>query len=258
MSIPPVRLTSSVVRSIAEQAKTTPESSFRFRGAQYPCRELPINLSRFTALGYHPHRFQAGALIGLMSREHFQAFTRACGTDAEGGLYPLSANGDNQAVLTGELAYLPVASRNIILPFDFSQVSLAHELAHDICIGRGITADNRSAFFRGVLHWYRNSHDSNFPHLQPDRSFYAKVASLTGCGFNLAAISKQYCGPDHSLEPAFRIFAGECFAYACEAVLNPSKEMASLLPKQVFNALRSLRIFQPLVIQEFLRVVHRF
>lgn len=236
---------------VARQARLVRPVEVNFKGQRLPCRVIPLSEQIFYGLGYHPDRFRAGASIGLMERSVFRSFARACGSDAEGGIYPLSANGDNEALQMGGLPYLPGPSRNIVLPLDFFHISLEHEIAHDIFVGGGITAADRQAFFRETLAWYRNAHDPGLPHLQQNRPFYERVAKETRGPFDLAALSVQYSGRRHWLESGFRVFAAECFAYACEAILNPESEMADLLPVQVFSAIRALRIFQLETIRRF-------
>ncbi len=232
-------------------------TSFHFRGTDYPARALPVSRELFGGLGFRAERFREGASIGLLSRSDFQAFARACGTDAEGGIYPLSANGQNEAVLRDELEYLPPGSRNLILPEEHADVSLVHELAHDVFIGGGIERRDRNEFFKNVLDWYRNAHDPLRIHLHKNQAYYARIAEMTKGTFDLSALSLKYFGPRHWLERDFRVFAAECFAYGCEAVRFPAGEFASLLPDQILSAVRNLRIFQLGVVREFQQATGR-
>jgi hypothetical protein len=193
-----------------------------------------------------------------MERDVLRSFAQACGTDAEGGFYPLSANGTNEEVLRGERDYLPAGSRNMILPVDFSQISLEHEVAHDLFISGGITVGDRLDFIKNILASYRGSHDPQSPHLHKDQAFFARVAEDTKGRFDLSVLSTKYFGPSHWRERDFKVFAGECFAYACETVLHPERPMASLLPRQVFSTLRYLRIFQLERIRKFQQLTGMF
>ncbi|MDD5382549.1 MAG: hypothetical protein PHH60_02725 [Candidatus Margulisbacteria bacterium] len=236
---------------LAERARSAPTADIKFRGQLFSFRVIPLTLELFRELGFNPSHFRAGANILLLDRENFRRFAAACGTTAEGGIYPLASNGDNEAAICGEIPYLPDRSRNIILPEDHSPISLAHEIAHDIFIGGGITEQERLDFAKNLLHWYRLSLDPNMPHQHKNHPFYQQVSQVCMQQYHLTELSPKYYGPRHWQERDFRVFASECFAYACETILFRDEAMLKDVPQPVLSHLRYLRCIDLQAIRQF-------
>jgi hypothetical protein len=212
----------------------------------------PVSLSGelFSSLGFNPRLFREGAHILLMSREDFLRFGEACGTDAEGGIYPLAMNGDAEAVLKEEIPFLPDRSRNIVLPDDHLPLTLVHEIMHDIFIGGGLTAQERQDFTKELLYWRRLSLDPKMPHQHKNQAFYQTVAEVCMKRYDLKTVTPKYYQSRHYLERDFKVFAGECFAYAGEFLLFPNNASFRNVPDSIIRHLKFIRVINPQAIRQ--------
>jgi len=166
------------------------------------------------------------------------------------GFYPLGKNGDHEALLRGEIPYLPDRSRVIVLPEDFQAVDLAHELLHDIYSGGGLSVEDRVKFTNEILRWYRLSIDPEMPHQHKNRPFYEDVAEMCMGRYSLQHISPWYGLGRHEQERGFQIFAAECLAHTGEAVLFPDKACVNKVPQYIIDYLRHKRLFDRSVFQQ--------
>ncbi len=222
----------------------------KFCGRPFRIKPMPVTLDLFTSLGFSPRRFAAGAMIIAMEPAEYKKFSEACGLEQAAAIYPLGMSGDFEAVQQGETEYLHQRSRNIVVPADHETVTLAHELLHDIFIGGGIEARDRKEFIKNVLFWYRLAMDPKLPRHHVNRPFFEQVAAICAEKYDIKEIDTRYNFKAHDREANFKVFAGECFAYAGEFLLYPKGSRFDRVPQDIVDFMRQwLRLFDRSVYQ---------
>lgn len=225
-----------------ETKPASPQQPLFFRGGRFRVSTIQVTEDLFDKLGIGKKFFRSGASIYLFDKQNYQEFSRLCGVEGVGGFYPLSINGDQDAVFSGQADHLSAISRTIVLPEGYDNVTLTHELLHDVYFGGGLHVSDRRRFIGEVLHWYRLSKDPNYPHHQKNNQFYTDVARLCMEKYKLEDIPISYNLGRYTEEKEFQIFASECFAYAGEALLLPQDAKFKNIPQEIRDHLRFLRL----------------
>jgi hypothetical protein len=217
---------------------------------------VPLSVEHYTALGFNARHFRPGAQVILMKQEVFSRFSAACGASSAVGLYPLcpkekdGKENDLEAVLNGKLPVLPDRSRTIALPEDHSRLALVHEVLHDIFIGGGLPPEQRLEFTRQLSFWYKITlAKNNLPHQYKNRAFFEQVAEDCKQQYDLAEVPAEYYRGRPWRERDFKIFAGECFAYAGESMLLPEKAKFRQVPEPLVSFLKFVRVIDPRAIR---------
>ncbi|MFA4967727.1 MAG: hypothetical protein WC624_05875 [Candidatus Margulisiibacteriota bacterium] len=222
--------------------------SFSFNGQKFNAAVYDISQERFSRLGFARSSFVPGVKAYVLDEDTFRIFCRT--TDASktpipdcpktaleipfagqktsaaldhlivGAVYPLSRRGDLDAVRRGELSHLPAVSRNIVLRKGFSEVELAHELLHDIYLGRLFSPEMRRAFTLLVIDQVKKAYAEN------DRTalkFFKGVSARCKNKLKIEELIKLNTFSlkgNEEIGPNLSNFVGECFVYAWELILG--------------------------------------
>lgn len=236
----PTRINSQSQRTIGPIAI---QHVLRYRGQQFKVQPVRVSLDLFTTLGFNPRHFVEGATILAMEPPEYRRFCEASGLVKAAGIYPLSMNGDMEAVQRGDIPYLPARSRNLVLPTDHETITLAHEMLHDIFVGGGLSPAERQKFTSEVLHGYRLSVDPNMPHQHKNQAFFQKVARACAERYSLETVEPRYNLGRPERDPGFRLFVGECFAYVGEFMMHPRESQIDSIPDILLRHFKFIRIF---------------
>lgn len=243
MTIPNGGLPKVGDKILAKAAEIVLKRRFQLKDHSFSAKFIPIGRLLFERLGFNCKFFKPGVVVYLLDKASYERFSKACNIEAPDGFYPLPTNGDDKALLRGEIDFLPNCSRRIILSDDYKDVALIHELLHDIFIGGGLSPKEREEFTKNILHWFRLSIDPNMPHQHKNHSFYEEVARICMKKFRIENVNPHYCMGHDDKEPDFKVFAAECFAYAGEFMLHPQGAQFSEIPKEIQDQLMFLRLF---------------
>jgi hypothetical protein len=150
--------------------------TFALKGQNFAAKRVFVREALFTKLGINPQYFRPNLKIYLLDQANYIRFCRACGLEQNaGGFYPLARNGEQEAVILGQRASLPVPSRVIILPENFEEKALRHEISHDVFLGGGLPEGKRNAFIKNLFIWaHRAAQD---PALKEEARFYQEIAA---------------------------------------------------------------------------------
>jgi hypothetical protein len=214
-------------------------ASFTVRGSPFNASALELGAGHITKLGIKKSIYVDGLKLYVLSKPDF---ARLCGIkefSVSGkieGMYPLSKPGEMESVYRGSRNRLPAHSRIIVVPEGHDRRALTHEAMHDVFLGC-FTKDDRDTFFKCVGAWFlRIKKEGSVK----EKDFFEEVNIRAAEEYNLKAIRPWNFANsfiENNFSDEFKLFAGECFAYAGELLVigKDKKEYLGELPREMAN-----------------------
>ena len=228
MAIPTVVLPRGDNHVSVEEKRNAQIVCLPFQGNIFRVRALELSRERFRSFGLDQRYYKPGVKIYLLTQTEYERFSNICGVSEVDGFY---------------------SKGRIVLPEEYQESTLVHEVLHDVYAN--LPVESRAEFARNILFWYRLSIDPNYPQHHRNRSFYEKMAGDCKEKYDIEKIRPFYAFQRELNDPAFYIFAGECFAYAGERVLFQQEKVLGHVPHEIYHFLRfNFKLFNPRVFSQ--------
>jgi hypothetical protein len=233
---PPVTVRHPVFPKIWCDTKTRAKiSAF---GATLTGCVFPLGAWSFSELRINQKYFRPGARLFLVETTNSKTITPDAETSVDKGLYPAGVGRDFEAMLDGDIDYLPDRSRVIALLGGFDKLTVVHETLHDIYWNGAISLKDRQSFERELLWYYRLTQSPEAPHQHINYKFFTELAAICRRKGLLMKLSPKFYNQAELHNPDYHLFAGECFAYVGELLFDSQNSNFEKVPEDILQLFR--------------------
>ena len=203
---------------------------------------LDIRSSHVLKLGINPEVYEPGLKVYFMPWRTFADYCKKSGLGGAGkieALYSVPGGSVVKETTEGARNKLPASARRIVAPLEYKERYLAHEVLHDIFLGC-LDKKTREEFYGFIATILDRVMLGGFS--KDERLFFNGVNKRMHREIPLNEMTEDdlmSIALNGRSSTGFKVFAGECFAYAGEILLfGPDRASLGKVPDEIAEIMR--------------------